>query len=1006
MNNIKYVLSIFLILIVQFSFAQIKVSGTVTSKEDGQPLPGVSVLIEGTQKGTTTDFDGKYFIESNTNDVLVFSFIGMISKKFTVGSSTTGSVVVDMIMETDTQVLDDVVVTALGIQRSAKTLTYAQQAVEASQLTETRDINIMNSLSGRAAGVDIKKSSSGAGGSTKVVLRGAKSISGDSQPLFVIDGIPMANNRGSQVGMWGGTDEGDGLSQLNPDDIESINILRGANAAVLYGSQGANGVVVITTKKGKEGKMKISLNSGVTFENVIETPQLQFKYGAEDGAKESWSNTKGNTKYTQSDVDAFFKTGYNLINGVSISGSAGSTTAFFSYSNTISKGIIENNEYSKHNISLRQSTKFFDDKIKLSSNLMLTQEKSKNRNPAGYYLNPLTGLYFFPRERDFSQYKEYEKFDNLRNMKLQNWFVNDHHQSNPYWIINKQPKEDITKRVIANLALEYNILESLKFQVRGNYDYAIKSFEHKIYAGSNTTNSHANGRWDYKKYDDRLLYTDALLTYNNEFGDFSLNAVLGMSYQRADYGVGVAVNTDTNGLKYANEFHFGNIADNVQVNSTYGSRTAQTGMFVNTQLGYRDMLFLDLSGRRDVSSTLADTGNESYFYPAFGLTVLVDEMVDLPDFVSFAKLRTSYTNVAMPVPFNRVNPQHGINAGGGVDRNTKKPFTDLKPEMISSFEAGADWRFLDNRIGFDVTYYHINSKDQFIELPAPSGSGYTSYYVNAGSIVNKGIELTMNAVPIKTEDFSWQTALNYAQNTNKVEKLHDDLRNPITTGVAEGYDSKFVKDGSIGDIYVYKFKRDSQGRIMLDDDSKPRKTETTELIGNANPDWSLGWSNNLTYKGFSLGILFSAKFGGKVVSQAEAMLDGYGVSKRTADARDAGGVEIDAVDKDGNAVSKISARDYYTTIGGRNGIKEPYVYDRTNIRLSQLSLSYTLDTEKLNWSLNNIVISVVANNLFFLYKKAPFDPELAMNTGRDYQSLDNFNLPSTRTYGLNLQFNF
>lgn len=979
---------------------QTAVTGTVTDAEDGTPLLGVTVTVEGTKQGTSSDFDGNFKIKVQKGQTLKFSYVGYEEQTVVVTSTK-----VDVSMQAASESLEEVVVTSLGLTKKAKTLTYAQQSVKADDLTKTRDINIVNSLSGRVAGVDIKKSGSGAGGSTRIVLRGDKSVSGDSSPLFVIDGIPMANNRGGQPGMWSGTDGGDGLSQLNPDDIENMTILRGANAAVLYGSQGSNGVVVITTKKGKQGVTRVTLNSGVSLENIIGTPDLQFKYGAESGGMTSWSTTAGNTKYKQSDVDGFFQMGYTTINSFSVSGGNQKTSAFFSYANTMAEGVIPNNSYVKHNASFRQSTKMFKEKVKISSNLMLTQETSNNRNPAGYYLNPLTGLYFFPRERDINDFKKYERFDAARNMNLQNWFVNNHHQSNPYWIINKQPKQNITRRLIANLSLEWDVMKNLKLKIRGNYDYAVKSFEHKLYAGSNTTNAHANGRWDYRKYDDTLLYTDALLSYNNNFGDFSLSAVLGASYQRADYGVGVSVDTATNGLKYANEFHFANINNNVPVQSTYDSRTAQRGLFLNTQLGYKDMLFLDVSGRNDKSSTLAETGNDSYFYPAVGLTALIHEMIDLPEVITFAKLRASYTSVAKPVPFNRVSPTNTINAAtGGVNRNTTKPFTDLKPEKINSLEFGADWRFFNNRLGFDFTYYRTNSIDQFIELPAPSGSGYTTYFVNAGSIVNKGIELSINATPLRKAGFSWDTRFNFTQNRNTIEELHPDLRSSITTGSSEGFDSKLEKGGSFGDIYVFKFDRDDAGRIKLNAQGQPMRTQRTELIGNANPDWALGWSNTLNYKNFSLNVLINAKFGGKVVSQTEAMLDAYGVSKRTGDARDNGGVSGSFVKSDGTTVDKIPATDYWATVGDRNGIKEPYVYDRTNIRLAQLSLSYRMKINK--GGLKNMNISLVGNNLFFLYKKAPFDPELAMNTGRNFQSLDNFNLPATRTYGLNLQFNF
>lgn len=976
------------------------VTGTVTAAEDNSGIPGVNVLIQSTSTGTTTDVDGNYRISvPSSESVLVFSAIGYATQEITVGNQS----VIEVALDPDITQLGEVVVTALGIKRDERALTYAQQTVDGEDLRQARDVNFVNSLAGKAAGVAINKSSSGAGGSTKIVLRGNKSLSGSSQPLFVIDGVPMANNKGSQPGMWGGTDEGDGLSQLNPDDIESISILRGANAAALYGSQGANGVVLVTTKKGKEGKAEVTLNSGVTFENILVKPELQFDYGSVGGAKESWSYERGD--YADDYVEDFFQTGHNIINTISISGGNDRTTAYFSYGNTSSKGIIPENTYQKNNFTLKQSTKLANDKLTISSNIIMASEETKNRPPAGYYLNPLTGLYFFPRDRDFESFKnEYQYFDETRNMYLQNWFVNDHHQSNPYWLVNNQPRTDETKRVIASIPIEYKFNDKLSFQVRGNYDYAIKLNEQKFYAGGNTTNISNNGRWFYHKYTDELIYGDAILTYNEDFGDFSLNGVVGGSYQKSTYGVGVSVDNGTNNLLYPNEFFFQNLPTNVIVNSTFGSKLIKQAVFVNAQLGFKDLLFLDFSGRNDWASSLAGTGNDSYFYPAIGLTGILSDMITMPEFITFGKLRSSYSTVANEVPFNRVNPQHTINAGGGVNRNTEQPFTNLKPEMIRSFEIGTNWRFLNGRLGLDFTYYNLNSQDQFISLPAPSGSGYTQYYVNAGEIVNKGFEITLETTPIMNA-MTWVSAFNYSQNDNEVVELHPDLTNPIYRGNSEGYESRIEAGGAINDIYVYKFQRDEQGRIILDDNTGiPLKTATAEYIGNLNPDWSLGWNNNFNYKGFGLSFLVFANIGGKVVSQTEAMLDGAGVSKRSGEARDNGGAEIFAV-RNEETVTTIDPRTYYTAIGDRNGIKEPYVYDRTNVRLTQFALSYNFKMDNINF-VKAASLSFVGQNLFFFYKKAPFDPELAMSTGTDFQSLDNFNVPSTRTLGLNLKVTF
>ena len=990
-------------------FAQRTVTGTVTSSEDGLALPGVNVIVQGTTIGSITSADGTYSVDVPAGDAsLQFSFIGYTVQVIPVGNAS----VIDAVLVPSAFEMDEVVVTALGIQRQEKTLTYAQQTVDADELTNTRDINVMNALSGKAAGVEIRKNAAGPGGSTRVILRGTKSLTGDSEPLYVIDGVPMVNNKTSQAGMWGGWDGGDGLSQLNPEDIESINILKGSNASLLYGSQGANGVVLITTKSGQEGAARVSLNSGVTFENPMIMPELQYKYGAEvDGSQQSWSYTAGD--YDDTFVKDFFQTGYNLVNSLSVSGGTARTTAYFSYANTTAKGIVPTNTYQKNNLTFKQSTKVANDKVTISSNVMLTDEKTHNRPPAGYYLNPVLTTYQFPRQWDFDDYYEnYEYFDETRNVMSQNVYINDHFISNPAWILNNQPKDDLTKRAIGNLSVNWDITDHLSFSVRGNYDISLKTYEQQHAAGSNATNVHANGAWNYSKYTDELLYTDGILKYDNTFGALSITALAGASYQKTIYGYGVSVNTGTSGLLYANEFMFQNVPDNVSINSTLSSRLVKQALFANVSLGFKDMVYLDLSGRNDWASSLALTGNDSYFYPAVGLTALIHNMVSLPDVISFAKLRGSYTYVGNEVPFNRVKPYHTINAGGGVDRNTQTPFTDLTPELITSMEVGADIRFFTGRLGLDFTYYHITSNDQFLSLPAPSGSGYTTYFVNAGEIVNKGVEATLSAIPV-SGTLQWNTQFNFSRNVNEVVEIHPDLQN-IGMGGGESVGIRFYEGGSMGDLYASAFLRENYdenapegeqytGRIVVTDAGMPRKTTDAQYMGNVEPDWSLGWNNTLTVGDWSLNFLVNGKFGGVVVSQAEAMLDGYGVSLRTADARDAGALEVDAVTEEGTAVTSVDPKTWFLATGDRNGIMEYYIYDRTNIRLAQLALSYTLDLDSV---LDNVVFSLVGRNLFFFYRDAPFDPEIAMSTNRNNQGLDNFNLPTTRTIGFNVKINF
>ncbi|MEI6140982.1 MAG: SusC/RagA family TonB-linked outer membrane protein, partial [Mariniphaga sp.] len=666
--------------------SQTKVSGTVRDTE-GNSIPGVSIVQKGTTNGTTTDLGGQFNIQVNsTETVLVFTFVGMKPLE----EVTKGRSVINVTMTSENVGLSEVVVTALGMRRDKKTLSFATQKLSGEELTKTATGNFMESLSGKAAGIDIKVSNSGAGGSTKAVLRGNKSVNGLSEPLYVIDGIPMVNNKSGQPGSYGGTDGGDGLSQLNPDDIESINILKGANASVLYGSQGANGVILITTKKGYVQKATVTITSGLTFESVSGLPDFQYEYGAVNGSDYSWSKTKGN--YQTGYIKDFFQTGFNAKNSISISGGNDKTTAYFSYANTNASGVMPTNKYHKNNFSFNQSTKLFENKVSVSSNVLVTDERSENRPGAGYYNNPLTGLYLFPRERDFASYMEnYQILDKDRNMYKMNWFSTEEKENNPFWELYKDSKTSQTTRAIVNTKLSWDISGHLKLEARGSADYAEKVYENKYYAGGNQVSVSMNGKWQYQKYTDKSIYGDAILSYNNTFGNVKISGILGSSYQHNIFNNGISVDNSSFILMYPNLFSFLNIPYNVAVVPTI-NKSIKQGVFGNLQLGYKDLLFLDLSGRNDWASTLALTGNESYFYPAVGLSAIVSQMVKLPSYVSFAKIRGSWSNTANEVPFDVVSPWNTISGTGGPDgpaginQSTQMPFANLKPEIITANE--------------------------------------------------------------------------------------------------------------------------------------------------------------------------------------------------------------------------------------------------------------------------------------------------------------------------------
>ena len=989
------------------TFAQTRqVTGKVTGVNN-QVVASASIKVKASNLATITNTDGTFSLKApNGSFVLQVSSIGYESKEVAVSASQ--SIVNVSLVEQSTD-LNEVVVTALGIKREKKSLTYASQQLAGEEIRRAAGPNFMEALSGKVAGIDIKVSASGVGGSTKAVLRGARSLSGTSEALYVIDGVPMVNNKGAQPGSYGGNDRGDGLSSINPADIETVNVLRGANASILYGSQGANGVILITTKKGKAGKTVVDFNSSTVFEQVTGIPDLQFDYGTVGGDL-NWSKTKGN--YQKNYVNDFFQTGTIATNSINVSGGNNQTTAYFSYSNITSKGAMPTNTYGKNTITLNQSTKLFNDKITLSSNVIFANEKSYNRPGAGYYNNPLTGLYTFARDKDFASYKEnYQVFDQGRNLYKQSWYSTYEFQNNPYFELNNNSKLATNNRVIANLKLSYDIMNHLKFETRANIDYNDVLYDNRYAAGGNSVSVSPNGSWSYTKYKDQAVYADGILSYNNNFGNLSVTGLLGASYQNNTFNDGMNVANGTIPLQYPNFFSFSNMPYNVIFNSTI-SKTVKQGVFASANIGYKEVLFLDVSARNDWASTLALTGNQSYLYPAFGLSAVISQMIQLPEAISYLKVRASNSQTGNEVPFNVVNPWNSIGGAGGpsgiggINRNSQVPFTNLNPEIITSNELGTDIKFFNGRLGFDFTYYNSVSTNQFLSLAAPSGSGYSSYFVNAGKIVNKGFELTIDAQPFRTDNFAWSTNINLSRNQNEIVELIASNPNYQVGGDDEGFASIIKAGGSFQDLYIFKFNRNSAGQIILSPAGVPTKAATQVKVGNVNPDLIAGWNHNLTYKNFFASVLINGKFGGVAFSKTEAFLDSYGASQRSADARLNATIPINAVSSTGTAVTSIDPVLYYSSIGDRNKIMEPYVFSRTNVRLGQLAFGYNLKINKASFLIKDASFSLVARNLFFFYKEAPFDPEQSMSTANGMQSNDVFSMPSTRSVGFNVKLTF
>lgn len=1015
MKNRCYLLfTMFFVLLSAFVSAQTKVSGKVQDSA-GEPLIGASVVELGTTNGVLTDNEGNYSVTVKSgSSSLQFSMVGLEMQTVAVGNQT----VINITLR-DGKELNEVVVTALGVERSAKSLTYSTQRVDGEELSRVRDVNVINSLAGKATGVTINRSASGAGGSTKVVLRGNKSIAGNNNVLYVIDGIPMNNNiSGQPSDVWGnsegrgnvGTDGGDGIGNLNPDDIESINILKGASAAALYGSQAANGVIIITTKKGKAGTTRVDFSSNLTFDNAIYLPQMQTKYGqTSTGAVTSWGAATSATDH----VKDFFQTGTNWTNSLSLSGGNNIAQTYFSYSNTSANGILPTNTFGRHNVNFRETAKFFGDKLSLDANVNYVNQKVVNRPATGLYFNPLVGTYLFPRGLNFNDFKNnYEVFRPSRNMMGQNWIFADPNgvgdgediQQNPYWILNRNQRVENRNRFITSATARFDINSKMFVQARGSIDRTYDEFSMKAFATTQSTLADYNGRYLVNTSNNTLSYGDLIFNIKQDFGNIGMVAVLGTSIN--DFRTKTQ-NFDSKGgdLRFANVFSLQNMLAGSSFAEGASHRQIQS-VFANLQFSFGKGWYVDVTGRNDWSSTLAFTPSKSFFYPSVGVNAVLSEMTKLPEWVDFAKVRASYARVGNDIPFGVSNPLNSVSSAGGLSFNNRQPFAELQPELTKSLEIGTEWRLLKNRLNIDFTWYKTNTSNQFFILNAPLGSSFSQYYVNAGDVQNSGIELGVSYNALKTKDLSWTTTFNLTANRNKIVSLHPDLKGQyaLTDPGVNNYGLYIREGGMYGDIFGKLAKRNGDA-IVVDNAGAPVANKSgLEYVGNPTPRALLGWNNAFTYQKFYLNFLIDCRFGGEVMSMTEAMLDERGVSQRTADARDANGVDVKVVKEDGTAFSgKPSAAAYYQRIGGRAGYTGEYMYDATNVRLREFALGYNLG--KLGGA-KNASLSVVGRNLFFFYRKAPFDPELAMSTGNGLQGVDMFSVPQTRSIGLNLKVSF
>lgn len=977
----------------------------VVKDATGEPLPGVAVLVKGSTNGVVTDLDGKFTINAvSDDDILVFSFIGMTTQEVAVGSQQT----LDIVLKDDAVGLGEVVVAALGIRRETKALTYNVQEIKPADVFKVSDASFANNLAGKIAGVSINSSSSGIGGATKVVMRGNKSISGNNNAMYVVDGIPLSDPSANQPNdlFTGMGQSGDAASQINPEDIASMSILSGAAAAALYGASAANGVILITTKKGEADVFSINVSNSTLFYNPFVMPKFQNTYGSENGSFLSW----GNKLTTPSNYDPkdFFQTGFSTVNSVNLSTGNKNNQTFVSVASLNAEGIVPNNDLSRYNFSVRNSSSFLDDKLNLDLSMMYMSMKEQNMLAQGQYFNPLVPVYLFPRGEDISKYQTYERYNVERNFKTQYWPYGSMGlgMQNPYWIINRDMFVNHKDRLMLSGALKYDISDWLFLTGRAKVDKTTSKNEKEYSASTDGIFAGPKGAYYLDNYSTRQIYSDVMLNANKYIGDFSVTAILGASVTDVVYDY----TTFGGDLKSVpNSFTLNNLNTAVAKRLQDGYHDQNVALFATAQVGYKGMVYFDVTCRNDYLTALAHNHANSVFYPSFGLSGILTEMFPIKsDLLSYLKIRGSYSEVGnAPKRFTGYNRYEYLSTGTPASE-TVLP-TELEPERTKSWEAGLNCYFFNDRLKLDVTLYKSSTYDQLFNPQLSAGSGNQSVYINGGRVDNKGIELTLGYKQ-EIASVNWNTSLVYSLNRNKIKQLLPSFKisdgqevsiSEMNMGGTGSYRMILTEGGSMGDVYVNTLKTDEHGYIIVDQNSQSVSVDPNTFIyaGNVNPKYTLGWRNNFDWKGINLGFLVNARVGGVGVSVTQALMDAYGVSEVSAKARDNGGVRVNG--------QLIPAQSYYQTVGGgTSGVGSMYTYKMTNVRLAEVTLGYNIPIQKYVKAIKGMNVSLIGRNLLMIYNKAPFDPELTASTGTYYQGIDYFMMPSLRSLGFSCKIQF
>ena len=983
--------------------------GRILDKK-GQPVIGATIMISGTMQGTTSGIDGAFsfpYTDALAKSTLDISFIGYRSLSIPVNNRTT----LDITLEEDDQQIEAVVVTALGIKRSERAVSYNVQNLT-DDVFKTRDANMVNSLTGKIAGVTVNASSAGVGGETKVVMRGSKSISGSNNALYVLDGIPLPSfsltNPGDEFTIMRESGlTGDGISNFNPDDIASMSALTGPSAAALYGSQAANGVLMLTTRTGEEG-LSVNYSNNTTFMTPFVTPAFQNTYGAKDGYYASWGS-KLSKPQSWSPVD-FFQTGYNTSNSLSVSFGGERSQTYISAGVVTAEGIIPNNEYNRYNFTANHTSSFLKDRMHLSVLGMYMNVNEQNMLSSGQYYNPMVPIYLMSPGDDINKYAVYERYDASRNFPVQYWPWGSQslQMQNPYWITNRNMFNTGKDRFLFGASLKYDITDWLDVTGRARIDYTNMLSEQRNYASTLGLFAGDKGRYYNNHYTTMQRYADVLANIHKTFADdkVSLNITVGASIEDYKHRA-TLLGGDLTGVP--NLFTLANMTTNKSLaKETINDQTQS--IFATAQVGYKNMLFLDVTAREDWTTALANTANMSMFYPSVGVSAVLTDLFGIKSKVlSYAKIRASYAEVGnAPMRWITI-PTYPV-SDGVPQTSTYLTSEDFQPERTKSWEVGADIRLWGNKLILGATYYNSRTYNQVFNPDISSTSTYSSLYVNAGRVDNKGIELSaelnQNLGPVQ-----WTSNIVYSRNRNKVVKMLDGYQlsngtvisqDSMVMGGTSGVKMVLREGGQIGDIYVNTLKTDEHGMIWVSPTGSTVATAKNTWIyaGNSNPSYTLSWRNEFNWKGLSLAFMFNARVGGVGVSLTQATMDYFGVSERTAIDRDNGGALVNG--------QRIPAESYYQTIGGNgaDAIGSMYVYSMTNVRLGELTLGYDIPIQKWCKWIKGLNVSFVGRNLWMLYCKAPFDPESVAGTGSYASGIDYFMQPSTRNLGFSVKVTF